>query len=113
MSIISKIFGDANQKYLDGVRPIIDKINAFEEAFIKLSDSELKDKTEEFRNELSKGETPDSLLPEAFAAVRETAKRTLKQRHFDVQLVGGLALHQGKIAPMATGEGKTLTATFP
>jgi len=113
MSIISKIFGDANQKYLDGVRPIIDKINAFEEAFIKLSDSELKDKTEEFRNELSKGETPDSLLPEAFAAVRETAKRTLKQRHFDVQLVGGLALHQGKIAQMATGEGKTLTATLP
>src|SRR3989344_956958 len=111
--ILSKIFGDANQKYLNGVRPIIDKINAFEEAFIKLSDSELKGKTEEFRNELSKGETLDDLLPEVFAAVRETAKRTLKQRHFDVQLIGGLALHQGKIAQMATGEGKTLTATLP
>ena len=111
--ILSKIFGDANQKYLNSVRPIIDKINAFEEAFIKLSDEELKGKTEEFRNELSKGETLDDLLPEAFAAVRETAKRTLKQRHFDVQLVGGLALHQGKIAQMATGEGKTLTATLP
>ena len=111
--ILSKIFGDANQKYLNSVRPIIDKINAFEEAFIKLSDSELKGKTEEFRNELSKGETLDDLLPEAFAAVRETAKRTLKQRHFDVQLIGGLALHQGKIAQMATGEGKTLTATLP
>ncbi|MDO8574937.1 MAG: preprotein translocase subunit SecA [bacterium] len=123
MSILSKIFGDANQKYLNGVRPIIEKINAFEEAFIKLSDEELKSKTEEFKNRLSKGplrqssseasETLDDLLPQAFAAVREAAKRTLKQRHFDVQLVGGLTLHQGKIAQMATGEGKTLTATLP
>ena len=113
MSIISKIFGDANQKYLNGVRPIIDKINAFEEAFIKLSNEELKNKTENFKKRLLAGETLDDILSEAFAAVRETAKRTLKQRHFDVQLIGGLALHQGKIAQMATGEGKTLTATLP
>jgi len=113
MSIISKIFGDANQKYLNSVRPIIDKINAFEEAFIKLSNEELKNKTENFKKRLLAGETLDDILSEAFAVVRETAKRTLKQRHFDVQLVGGLALHQGKIAQMATGEGKTLTATLP
>lgn len=115
--ILSKIFGDANQKYLNSVKPIVEKINTFEEAFIKLSDFELKSKTEEFRNRLNPpigGDgTLDDLLPEAFAAVREAAKRTLKQRHFDVQLVGGLALHQGKIAQMATGEGKTLTATLP
>ncbi|HEY4495415.1 MAG TPA: preprotein translocase subunit SecA, partial [Candidatus Paceibacterota bacterium] len=113
MSIISKIFGDANQKYLNSVRPIIDKINAFEEAFIKLSDEELKNKTEDFKKRLLAGETLDDVLIEAFATVREAAKRTLKQRHFDVQLIGGLALHQGKIAQMATGEGKTLTATLP
>jgi len=123
MSILSKIFGDANQKYLNGAKPIIREINALEEAFIRLSDDELKNKTEEFRNRLNdkgdkgdtfgKGVTLDNLLPPAFAAVREAAKRTLGQRHFDVQLVGGLALHQGKIAQMATGEGKTLTATMP
>ncbi len=112
MSILSKIFGDANQKYLNSTKPIVEKINAFEEAFIKLSDSELKSKTKEFRNLLSKGEALDDLLPLAFAAVRETAKRTLGQRHFDMQLIGGVALHQGKIAQMATGEGKTLTATL-
>ncbi|MBI2446619.1 MAG: preprotein translocase subunit SecA [Parcubacteria group bacterium] len=113
MSILSKIFGDANQKYLNGVKPIVEKINAFEEAFIKLSDEELKNKTEDFKKRLLSEETLDDILPEAFAAVRETAKRTLKQRHFDAQLIGGLALHQGKIAQMATGEGKTLTATLP
>ena len=113
VGILSKIFGDANQKYLNGVKPIIEKINAFEEVFIKLSDDELKSKTEEFKKRLSSKETLDDILPEAFAAVREATKRTLKQRHFDVQLVGGIALHQGKIAQMAPGEGKTLTATLP
>ncbi|MEK7087327.1 MAG: preprotein translocase subunit SecA, partial [Patescibacteria group bacterium] len=113
MSILSKIFGDANQRYINKVSPIIQKINAFEEAFIKLSDNELKSKTEEFKKRLSAGESLDDLLCESFSVVRETAKRTLKQRHFDVQLIGGLALHQGKIAQMATGEGKTLTATLP
>lgn len=113
MNILSKIFGDANQKYLSGVKPIVGQINAFEEAFIKLSDAELKNKTGEFRDLLSKGDNLDNLLPETFALIRETAKRTLGQRHFDVQLIGGLALHQGKIAQMATGEGKTLTATLP
>jgi len=113
VNFLSKIFGDANQRYLNGVRPIVEGINGLEESFIKLSGDELKNKTEEFRNKLSKGDTLDDLLPSAFAAIRETAKRTLGQRHFDVQLVGGLALHQGKIAQMATGEGKTLTATLP
>ncbi len=113
MSILSKIFGDANKRYLNGVGPITQKINSLEESFIGLSDSELKSKTEEFKSRLSKGENLDDLICEAFGVVRETAKRTLGQRHFDVQLVGGLALHQGKIAQMATGEGKTLTATLP
>src|SRR3989344_9266026 len=98
MSILSKIFGDANQKYLNSVRPIIEKINALEESFLKLSDEELKSKTENFKKRLLAGETLDDVLIEAFATVREAAKRTLKQRHFDVQLIGGLALHQGKIA---------------
>lgn len=113
MSILSKIFGDANERYIGKINPIIQKINAFEKAFIALSDLELKNKTNEFKNRLSKGESLDDLLYEAFGAVRETAKRVLGQRHFDVQLIGGLALHQGKIAQMATGEGKTLTATLP
>lgn len=113
MNILSKIFGDANQKYISKVSPTIQKINSLEEGFIKLSDSQLKSKTEEFKSRLSKGESLDDLLYEAFGVTRETAKRTLGQRHFDVQLIGGLALHQGKIAQMATGEGKTLTATLP
>ncbi len=111
--ILSKIFGDANQKYLNSVRPIVEKINSFEESFLKLSDEELKNKTEDFKKRLLSGEILDDSLPEVFAAVREAAKSTLGQRHFDVQLIGGLALHQGKIAQMATGEGKTLTATLP
>src|SRR3989338_10601858 len=86
VGILSKIFGDANKKYLNGVKPIIEKINAFEEVFIKLSDDELKSKTEEFKKRLSSKETLDDILPEPFAAVIEATKRTLKQRHFDVQL---------------------------
>jgi len=112
MNILSKIFGDANKRYLNKIRPLLQKINSFEEQFSKLSDDELKNKTEEFKNCRLKGASLDEILPEAFAAVRETAKRTLKQRHFDEQILGGVALHQGKIAQMATGEGKTLTATL-
>lgn len=113
MGILSKIFGDANQRYINKVKPVVEKINSLKEHFIRLSDEELKNKTNDFKKRLSSGETLDDILPEAFAAVRETAKRTLKQQHFDAQLIGGLALHQGKIAQMATGEGKTLTATLP
>ncbi len=113
MSFLSKIFGDNNEKYIKSLLPRIEKINSFEQDFIKLSDDQLKEKTKEFKDRLQKGETLDDLLPEAFALVREAAKRTLNQRHFDVQLMGGIVLHEGKIAEMKTGEGKTLSATLP
>lgn len=108
-----KIFGDYNEKYLRSLQPLIGKINSLEEKFSSFSDEKLREKTLEFKERLKKGETLDDLLPEAFALVREAAKRTLKQRHFDVQLIGGIVLHQGKIAEMKTGEGKTLAATLP
>ena len=113
MSILSKIFGDANEKIVKNLQPIVEKINSFEPEFEKLSADQLKEKTGEFKERLQKGETLDNLLPEAFALVREAAKRNLQQRHFDAQLVGGIILHQGKIAEMKTGEGKTLSATLP
>jgi preprotein translocase subunit SecA len=113
MSILSKIFGDANERYLNKLKPLVQKINSFEEEFSKLSDNDLKNKTEDFKSRHLKGAPLDEILAEVFAAVRETAKRTLKQRHFDEQILGGMALHQGKIAQMATGEGKTLAATLP
>jgi len=112
MSVLSKIFGDANERYINKIRPLLEEVNSFEEQISKLSDGELKNKTEEFKNQFLKGASLDEILPEAFATVREAAKRTLKQRHFDEQILGGIALHQGKIAQMATGEGKTLTATL-
>ncbi|MFH1037014.1 MAG: preprotein translocase subunit SecA [Patescibacteria group bacterium] len=113
MSIFSKIFGDANEKYLKDIRPAVEEINSLEPEFEALSYENLKGRTLEFKERLQKGETSDDILPEAFALVRESAKRTLKQRHFDVQLLGGIALHQGKISEMKTGEGKTLVATLP
>jgi preprotein translocase subunit SecA len=113
MSIINKIFGDANEKYLKKLQPIVEKINSLEKEFEKFSNEKLKEKTQEFKERLKKGESLDDILPEAFALVREAAKRTLRQRHFDVQLIGGIVLHQGKIAEMKTGEGKTLAATLP
>ena len=113
MSIFKKIFGDSNQKYIKNIEPIIQKINFFETEIQKLSDEQLKKKTEGFKDRLKAGETLEDILPEAFALVREAGKRTLNQRHFDVQLMGGIILHQGKITEMRTGEGKTLTATLP
>ncbi len=113
MSILNKIFGDANEKYLKRLGPVIEKINSLEPKFEKFSNEELKEKTAEFKKKLKQGETLDDILSEAFALVRESAKRTLRQRHFDVQLIGGIVLHQGKIAEMKTGEGKTLAATLP
>ena len=112
MSFLSTIFGDANERYLKKLRPLLQKINSYNEQFSKLSDEVLKNKTEEFKSRFLKGVSLDEILPEAFATVRETAKRTLKQCHFDEQILGGITLHQGKIAQMATGEGKTLTATL-
>jgi preprotein translocase subunit SecA len=105
--------GDSNEKVIKRLQPTVDKINALEPDFKKLNDEELRAKTEEFKKRLKDGETLDELLPEAFAAVREAAWRTLGKRHFDVQLMGGIVLHQGKIAEMKTGEGKTLVATLP
>jgi preprotein translocase subunit SecA len=105
--------GDSNEKVIKRLNPIVDKINALEPDFKKLSDTELRAKTDEFKARLKDGATLDELMPEAFAAVREAAWRTLGKRHFDVQLMGGMILHYGKIAEMKTGEGKTLVATLP
>ncbi|MFC1950508.1 preprotein translocase subunit SecA [Chloroflexota bacterium] len=104
---------DSNEKELKRLQPIVDKINELEPKFERLSDNELRAKTDEFKARLKASTSLDELLPEAFAAVREAAKRTIGQRHFDVQLMGGFILHQGKIAEMKTGEGKTLVATLP
>jgi preprotein translocase subunit SecA len=113
MSILKKIFGDPNEKYLKKIKPIVEKINSLEKDFEKIPDQKLKEKTFEFKERLKRGETLDDILPEAYALVREAAKRTLGQRHFDVQIMGAIALHQGKVVEMKTGEGKTLTATMP
>jgi preprotein translocase subunit SecA len=113
MSFLDKIFGDANAKYIKSVQPLVDKINSLEAETQKFSDEKLKEKTLEFKERLGNGEALDNMLPEAFALAREAAKRTLKQRHYDVQLIGGIVLHQGRIAEMKTGEGKTLVATLP
>jgi preprotein translocase subunit SecA len=110
---LKKIFGDQNEKYLKKIKPVVEKINSLEKEFEKIPDEKLKEKTFEFKERLKKGETLDDLLPEAFALVREAAKRTLGQRHYDVQVMGAIALHEGKIVEMKTGEGKTLTATMP
>ena len=104
---------DSNEKELKRLQPYVDRVNELESEYEKLSDTDLRAKTDEFKARYNDGTPLDELLPEAFAAVREAAKRTLGQRHFDVQLVGGVALHQGKIAEMRTGEGKTLVATLP
>lgn len=110
---LEKIFGDENSKKIKTLEPIVEKINSLENSISSLKNEELKAKTQEFKDRLQKGETLDGVLPEAFAVVREAAKRTLGQRHFDVQLIGGMILHQGAIAEMKTGEGKTLVATLP
>ena len=107
------LFKTYSEKEVKRVRPLVDKINGLEPEIQKLSDNELRGKTDEFKERLKKGETLDDLLPEAFAVVREASKRVLGMRHFDVQLIGGIILHQGRIAEMKTGEGKTLVATLP
>ena len=112
-NFLTKIFGSRNDRLLKTYRKTVDRINGLEPQFEKLSDDELRAQTERFRQRLTQGESLDALLPEAFAVVREASKRVMKMRHFDVQLIGGIALHSGKVAEMRTGEGKTLTATLP
>ncbi|MBZ4209954.1 MAG: preprotein translocase subunit SecA [Rhodoferax sp.] len=112
-NILTKIFGSRNDRLLKQYRTSVVRINAMETALEQLSDEALRGKTQEFKDRLVKGETLDALLPEAFAVVREGSKRVMKMRHFDVQLLGGMSLHYGKISEMGTGEGKTLTATMP
>ena len=113
MGLFEKIFGTYSEKEVKRVRPIVDKINGLEEEISKLSDKELAAKTDYFKAELANGKTLDDILPEAYAVVREASKRVLGMRHFDVQLIGGIILHQGRISEMRTGEGKTLVATLP
>ncbi len=112
-AIVKKIVGSKNERELKRLWPIVEHINALEQEMTKLSDDQLRDKTVEFKERYAKGETLDDLLPEAFAVCREASRRVLKMRHFDVQLIGGMVLHSGKIAEMKTGEGKTLVATLP
>ncbi|HSB99109.1 MAG TPA: DEAD/DEAH box helicase, partial [Burkholderiaceae bacterium] len=111
--ILTSIFGSRNDRLLKQYGRVVERINALEGELERLDDAALRAKTDEFRQRVTQGAAVDDLLPEAFAVVREAGKRSLKMRHFDVQLMGGIALHQGKIAEMRTGEGKTLVATLP
>jgi preprotein translocase subunit SecA len=113
MGIINKIFGNTNEKELKKLTKIVEKINNYEQTYKKMTDSELREQTDKFKERLTDGETLEDILPEAFAVVREASVRTLNMRPFDVQLLGGIVLHQGRIAEMKTGEGKTLVATMP
>ncbi|MBK2029329.1 preprotein translocase subunit SecA [Francisella noatunensis] len=113
LNLVQKIIGSRNDRFIKKVSKTVQKINSLEPEFEKLSDQELKAKTQEYKDRVAKGETLDNLLPEAFATVREAGKRTKNMRHYDVQLIGGIVLHQGKVAEMRTGEGKTLVATLP
>src|SRR5262245_6200642 len=111
-TLAKRLFGSANDRFIKGLDRIVAEINSLEPELEKLSDDQLRARTAWFRDRLAKGETLDDILPEAFATVREAAKRTLGQRHFDVQLKGGVVLHRGMISEMKTGEGKTLVATL-
>lgn len=113
MSIFNKIFGSSNSRKIKKLQKVVDRINGLEPSLEALSDDELKAKTEEFKQRFDSGESMEALLPEAFAVVREAGKRTLQMRHFDVQMIGGIVLHEGSISEMRTGEGKTLMATLP
>ena len=113
MSLLKKLFGDYSTKEIKRVKPLVQKVLSFDEEYGRLTDSELKAKTNEFKERLAKGETLDGILPEAFAVCREASWRVLGMKHFPVQIMGGIVLHQGRIAEMKTGEGKTLVATLP
>ena len=113
MGLLRAMFGNYSEKEIKRIRPILDKVLSYEEEYKALSDSELRAKTDEFKDRINNGETLDQLLPEAFAVCREAADRVLSMRHFPVQILGGIILHQGRISEMKTGEGKTLVATLP
>src|ERR1700693_389285 len=110
---LSKFGGDASEREIKKIRPLIEQVHSLEAEYVALSDDGLRDKTTEFRGRILAGESTDDLLPEAFAAVREAARRTIGKRLYDVQLIAGAVLHSGRIAEMRTGEGKTLAATTP
>ena len=112
-TLLAKVIGTQNERELKKVRPLVGRINELESGITPLSDADLKARTAQFRERVSRGESLDDLLPEAFATVREAGRRVLNMRHFDVQLIGGMVLHGGRIAEMKTGEGKTLVATLP
>ena len=113
MSLIQKVFGTHSQREVKMITPLVNKIESLRPTMQALSDEELRDKTKEYKKRLAEGETLDDLLPEAFATVRESARRVLNMEHYRVQLIGGIILHQGRIAEMKTGEGKTLVSTLP
>ena len=113
MGFLSKIFKSFSEKEIDKIMPQVDKVLALEPEYSKLTDDELRAKTEEFKKRLKNGETLDDILPEAFATMREASFRVLGMKHYKVQIIGGVILHQGRIAEMRTGEGKTLVATLP
>src|ERR1041384_5045874 len=112
-AVARKIFGSANERRIRSYQPRVEEINALEKELSALSDDQLKARTAEFKKQLADGKTLDDILVPAFATVREAARRTIGQRHFDVQMIGGMILHEGKISEMKTGEGKTLVATLP
>ncbi|MCI5145126.1 MAG: preprotein translocase subunit SecA, partial [Candidatus Electrothrix sp. AR3] len=109
--VLTKVFGSKNDREIKVLRTVVEQVNRLEPSVEPLSDEQLREKTAEFKQRYTDGETLDELLPEAFAVCREAAKRVLGERHYDVQLIGSIVLHQGKIAEMKTGEGKTLTST--
>ena len=113
LKFAKKIFGSANDRFINKLQTQVDSINKLEKEYEKLTNQELKNKTKDFKARLKQKESLDTILIEAFATVREAAKRTLNQRHFDVQLIGGIVLHKGMVAEMKTGEGKTLVSTLP
>ena len=113
MSTLTKIFGTHSERELKRIYPIVDKVESYRDSMQKLSDEELRNKTKEYKERVAKGESLDSLLPEAYATVREAARRVLGMEHYRVQIIGGIILHQGRIAEMRTGEGKTLVSTLP
>ena len=113
MNVFSKVFGTHSQREVKRIMPLVEKTEALRPEMQKLTDEELRDKTREYKRRLEEGATIDDLLPEAFATVREAAKRVLGMEHYRVQIIGGIILHQGRIAEMKTGEGKTLVSTLP